>query len=151
MDVYLAGVWGGSLSTIMIVTSKKGIPMHSQAGLKITIAALTILAAVSAFGADSTLSIHLYAPLMLNGKQIAAGEYNVTWAGQPDSLQVKILAGRKEVASSAARMVESPYVTQKTAVVAEGGKLKEIHFGNKNTTLLFTDQAASTPPGSEGK
>jgi hypothetical protein len=86
--------------------------------------------------------------VVLNGKLLRAGDYDVTWTGQEKSVQVSVSKGRKILATAAAEIipVDPPYpansVLLKTG--ADGTRsISEIRFGGKRFALRI--QQAKVP------
>ena len=67
--------------------------------------ACAVLLATSAFAVNKG-SVQLMHPTQVAGKQLAAGSYKIQWDGSGDQVQLSILQGNKEVASTSARVVQ---------------------------------------------
>ena len=113
--------------------------MRKVAWLKMAVAVFVLLATVSAIAAENTASISVGIPVQLNGKQIAQGNYKVSWTGSNDQVQVKIMAGRKEVASGTAKIVELKDPSARNTLVYRDGNLREIDLAGKKTALVFAE------------
>ena len=82
---------------------------NSRVAQRILLAS-ALLFATSAFAANKG-SLELHHPTQVAGKELAAGNYNVQWEGSGDNVQLSITQGKKQVASTTARVVQ----TQNTA------------------------------------
>ena len=80
---------------------------------------MAILIASSAFAADKA-SIKLYDPTLVNGTQLAAGDYEVQWDGTGSDVQLKILRGKKVVASTSATIVQLKTPAPQNTILTRG-------------------------------
>ena len=84
----------------------------------------------------------------VNGQQLAAGDYQVIWAGSGDNVQLSIMQGKKEVAKATAKLVQlDGKPNYDTSVIDHSsGKaaLSEIRFAGKKDALQIgsSDHAA---------
>lgn len=90
--------------------------------------------------ASSKGALELQEPASLAGSQLKSGTYTVQWEGTGDQVQVKVYQGRKEVASSSAKMVPLDKPTQRDGILLhrnDDGTLTvtRINFGGKNFAL----------------
>jgi hypothetical protein len=73
--------------------------------------------------------------------QLKPGEYKVEWQGSGDAVQVKILQGKKVVATSTAKLVEQKKPAATDSVTLDNQTsakiLREIDFGNRKESLVF--------------
>lgn len=113
--------------------------MRKSGWLQLAVLLVTVLVVLSAVAADKSASVSIGVPLQLNGQQIDKGDYKVRWTGNDDALSVKIMAGKREVASGSAKMVELGNPAPFTGVVFQDGKLKGIDFAGKKAALVFAD------------
>jgi hypothetical protein len=94
-------------------------------------------------------SMEISNPTQVAGRQLAAGEYRVTWEGTGPTAQVAFLRDGKTIVSALARVKElnqkAPYDSNDVATGPSGQKtLKEIQFAGQQYALEFT--AAATMP-----
>jgi len=108
-------------------------------GLKgICLAAVVLLAGSAWAASKGPLELHETASVA--GTQLKSGSYTVQWEGTGDQVQLKIYQGKKEVASTAARMVtlDKPMPQDATLLHRnDDGTLTvtRINFGKKNFAL----------------
>lgn len=81
---------------------------------------MAILIASSALAADKA-SIKLYDPTLVNGTQLAAGDYEVQWDGTGSDVQLKIMRGKKVVASTPASIVQLKTPAPQSMTSTRGG------------------------------
>ena len=108
---------------------------------------LALLLATSVFAANNKGSLQLNDPLLVNGKQLAAGEYKLQWEGTGPSVELSILRGKNVVASVPARLVDLDRPAQADLTIvrknADGAKaLTEIRFGGKRYSLAIGEESA---------
>jgi hypothetical protein len=114
---------------------------------------LALLLATSAFAASKG-SLAVVDPVTVAGKQLAAGEYKLTWDGSGSSVQLNIMQGKNVVATVPARVIElnSP-ASNSSAVVSsnsDGSKsLSEIRFSGKKYALAIGQESADAATGSK--
>jgi hypothetical protein len=82
----------------------------------------------------------------VNGKQLEAGDYSVTWDGTGPDVQLSIMKGKKLVAQTGAKVVsmdKAPAGDQAIVVRNTDGSatLKEIRFGGKKYALTLGGSA----------
>ena len=115
-------------ATLKVKRSMKGIAL---AGV--------VLLAGSALAASKG-SLELQEPANLAGTQLKSGAYTVQWEGTGDQVQLKIFQGKKEVASTSAKMVMLDKPLQRDAALLrrnDDGSMTvtRINFGKKNFAL----------------
>jgi hypothetical protein len=126
--------------------------MKSTVVKALALAAL-FLAAASAYAANT---ITLQNPAMLNGKQLAAGEYQVKISGTGTVADVTFLRGGTEVVTAKATLKDLDKKASYDAVVTKGGdgsslpSITEIQFGRKKQVLVFDGSAQASNDGSSG-
>jgi hypothetical protein len=126
--------------------------MKTANRLKGLVLGLALVLASSAFAASKG-SLQLNSPVMVAGKQLAAGEYTVKWDGSGPSVQVEIVKGKNVVATVPAQVVDlaSP-ASYDSAVVETGGNggrvLSQIRFAGKKFALSVGGDAGSSSGGS---
>lgn len=123
-----------------------GVAKHSRKGAimkgrKLSAVALFLMLALAAAFAAATGSarVTLNNAAQLNGTKLAAGTYKVTWTAEGEKAQVVFKNGNTEVKANA-KIVELKVAPANGAVVKNtAGELKEVWFGGKTTTLVFTE------------
>ena len=98
-----------------------------------------VLFATSAFAVNKG-SVQLMHPTQVAGKQLAPGSYKVQWDGSGDQVRLSILQGKKEVASTSARIVQIQYPSPNdNALITVGSDgtrlLSQIRFHGKTFAL----------------
>jgi hypothetical protein len=115
---------------------------------------LALLLATSAFAANKG-SLSVSEAVNVNGKQLKAGDYKVTWEGAGPNVKVNIMKGNKVVATAPAQVVElSNAPSDNAAVVSnDGGRrsLSEIRFSGKKYALAFGGETAKAEPADSTK
>lgn len=109
--------------------------------------AFLILFVSSAFAADKG-SMKLFDPTTVNGVQLSPGNYELQWEGTGSDVQVKVIQGKKVLATTAAKLVQlSAPASQNMTSTRNGdhGKaLSEISFRGKNYALAIGDAATGS-------
>jgi hypothetical protein len=113
---------------------------------------LTLLLATSAFAANKG-SLQVTDPTTVSGKQLAPGEYKITWEGSGPNVEVKISKGKDVVATVPARMVDLDRAASNNAAVVNRGSdgsrsLSEIRFYGKKFALAIGGETAKAEAGS---
>ena len=124
---------------------------------KIMILALALLLATSAFAGDTHKgSVQFFNPVQLNGKQLAAGVYQVKWEGSGSNVEMSILQSGKVLATAPAQVIELNQKPSADAALinnnADGSRsISEIRFGGKKYALaLGRETAQDQAKSSEG-
>jgi len=112
------------------------------------LAGMAVLLSMSAFAKDTNQGkFTISEPVQVGSTQLKAGDYKVEWDGSGDAVQVKILQGKKTVATSSGKLVNHDQAAPYNAVIlkdASGGKaINEIDFGNRKEALVLTDAQMS--------
>lgn len=89
---------------------------------------------ISAFAATGNMS--LISAGKLNGTQLNAGTYKLSWEGQGDKVQVNII-GKGVKMTVPATIVASDTKLQDSVVKNSDGTIQEVRFGNKNLIVKF--------------
>jgi hypothetical protein len=115
---------------------------------------LAMLLATSAFAANKG-SVQFTDPVTVNGKELAAGDYNLKWEGNGPNVEVNILRGRNVVATVPARMVEMDRAVERNSVVTvdDSGRksLSEIRFSGRKYALAIAGESAKAESNGGGK
>jgi len=107
---------------------------------------LTLLLATSLFAANKG-SLQVVDPLIVNGTQIAPGDYTVKWEGAGPTVELNILQGKNVIATVPARMVDLNRTPERnsavTTVNSDGKKsLNEIRFSGRKYALAIGAETA---------
>lgn len=93
-------------------------------------------------------SLSLLHPTSVAGTKLPSGNYTVQWQGSGDQVDLKIFQGKKEVASTSAKVVQlnSP-AAYDSAVVSSNddgtATLSEIRFSGKKMALEVSSEGGS--------
>jgi hypothetical protein len=120
----------------------------SMNSLKGILLAGVVLLAASALAASKG-PLELMEPATVAGTQLRSGAYTVQWEGTGDQVQLKIYQGKKEVASTSARMVtlDKPVDRDSTLLRRnDDGTLTvtRINFGKKNFALEISGEGGGS-------
>jgi hypothetical protein len=110
---------------------------------------LTLLLAGSAFAASDTHkgNLQVFDPVQVNGKQLAAGEYQVKWEGTGPDVQLNFIKSGKVVATSQAKVVDLDQKANGDAAIVstnnDGSRsLNQIRFGGKKFALSLNGETS---------
>jgi hypothetical protein len=114
---------------------------------KMIVPSLVLLMSTSLFAASSG-SMSLTEPAQLNGTQLKAGDYKVTWEGTGPEVTVSIMKGSTVVAKAPAHVKELEKNFGSNANLlqrnAEGSvALNGLRFSGKKIALEFTEDTAA--------
>jgi hypothetical protein len=117
--------------------------------------ACAVLLATSAFAVNKG-SVQLMHPTQVAGKQLAAGSYKIQWDGSGDQVQLSILQGNKEVASTSARVVQiqspSPNDNALITVNPDGTRsLSQIRLRGKTFALDLGGEGSGAGSSGSGR
>ena len=127
--------------------------LKSKPGLKGIVLASVVLLAGSALAASKG-PLELQEPAKVAGTQLKTGTYTVQWEGTGDQVQLKVYQGKKEVASTSARVVTLDKPVERDGTLLrrnDDGTLTvtRINFGRKNFALEISgDGSGSGAAGS---
>ena len=115
--------------------------------LAFAVAALLVVMAQAAETNQGTIT--LSAVSQLGSQQIKPGEYTVVWEGSGPSVPVKIMRGKKVVATGTANLVQQKTPSGKDEVhltVQDNGvrKVEEMDFAKRGVVLVFGETQSST-------
>lgn len=79
-------------------------------------------------------------PAQIGSTQLKAGSYKATWEGSGSDVQVKILQGKDVVATTSAKLVDSPQGVDSVTLGTAGPTktVEEIDFGGQHKALVFS-------------
>jgi hypothetical protein len=107
--------------------------------LKAAVMTFVLTIALGAFASEGIAKVTLFSPVQVNGKQLLAGDYKVSWTGNDNNVQVTFKHGKSDVVTAAAKVVERSATPTRTAVVNDNGSLKELQFQGKKAILVFNE------------
>lgn len=125
---------------------------------KVMMLSLALLLATSAFAGDTHKgSVQFFSPVQLNGKQLAAGVYQVKWEANGSTgsnVEMSILKSGKVLASAPAQVVELERKPSADAALinnnADGSRsITEIRFAGKKYALALGRESAQNQPKSD--
>jgi len=116
-----------------------------------------LLSAAAFAGPTNKRSLHIYENVVVEGKQLAPGDYKIAWSESGSDVQVSILRGKDTVAVVPARAVpvSNPATGDSYSVqsLPDGTKaLTELVFSGKKYELEIQSAAAGSqanPAGSQ--
>lgn len=84
-------------------------------------------------------SVTLSSPAQLAGKQLAPGNYKLTWTGEGNEVKVTIVNSfKQEVVTAAAKLVDRPQTAPDNAVIkGDDGSIKQVLFSGKKMSIVF--------------
>lgn len=107
--------------------------------LKAAVMTFVLTIALGAFASEGIAKVTLFSPVQVNGKQLLAGDYKVSWTGNDSNVQVTFKHGKTDVVTAPAKVVERSATPTRTAVVNDNGSLKELQFQGKKAILVFNE------------
>lgn len=113
------------------------------------LAGIAMLLPLGAFAKDANEGkFTISEPVQVGSTQLKPGDYKVQWDGSGDAVNVKIMQGKKTVATTSAKLVNRDQEAPYNAVIlkdATGGKaINEIDFGKRKEALVLTDAQMSS-------
>ncbi|HVO79367.1 MAG TPA: hypothetical protein VMT28_01475 [Terriglobales bacterium] len=107
---------------------------------------VALLLASSAFAASKG-SLAVVDPVTIAGKQVAPGQYKLTWDGNGSDVTLNIMQGKNVVATVPARVIElNSAASTDSAVVSSNSNgtktLSEIRFSGKKYALAIGQETA---------
>ena len=107
---------------------------------KTVVLGLAVLLASSAFASNKG-SLHVHEAFVVNGQQLAPGEYQLRWDGTGSNVEVSFLQGKKEVAKASAKVValDKAYDYDSAVIDHASGKaaVSEVRFAGKKYALAI--------------
>jgi hypothetical protein len=94
---------------------------------------LTVVAANNPSG-----SMNLITAGKVNGTNLNAGEYKLTWTGQGNNVQVNIIGKGVKLTAPATIVNNDKNALHDAVVKSSDGSIQEVVFGGKKTVLKFT-------------
>ena len=114
---------------------------------KTAVLSLALLMSTGLFAASSG-SLHLTQAVQLNGTEIKAGDYKVTWEGTGPEVTVSVMKGKEVVAKTSAHLkaLDKNGGADATVLQKNGDgttSLNGIRFGSKRVSLEFSEETAA--------
>jgi hypothetical protein len=105
--------------------------------------ALAAAAVPAAAGTRHSGGIELLEKATLNGKELPAGEYKVTWDGEGGDVKVTVLNGRNVIAEGRGRVEKRNVRSDVNAAVTQRDgagamAITELHFAGKREVLILS-------------
>ena len=105
--------------------------------------ALAVAASPAVAGGKHSGNMQLFDKATLNGQELPAGEYKVTWEGDGGNVKITVLNGHKVVAEGRGRLEEREMKSDADQAVAKRDgsgamALSELHFAGKKEVLIFS-------------
>ena len=122
--------------------------MKSSLFSKIMTLAIAALLATAAYAAGAVHkgNLQIVNPVQVNGKQLPAGDYTVTWEGEGPDVDLHISKGKREVASAPAKIVTlDQKAAQDAAEISSAGGTRELtamRFAGKSYQLDVVSSAS---------
>jgi hypothetical protein len=115
------------------------------------VAFASLLFGAGAFATPATKgTLKLFAPVTVQGKQLAPGEYTVQWNGQGPNVQLSIANGKQDLVSVPARVVvgaKNQTSGYSAAKQTDGSSaLTNVFFQGKSYELQIGQESATNPP-----
>jgi len=115
---------------------RRGVALVLPAFLSLVLVVPNVARAASTNNGDLVnASLGLLNALSLGGKTLKPGQYEVT----ADDTQVTFKSGGKMVAQAAIEWKDAPTKSTSNNVVAEGDRIREIHFHGKTRYALVME------------
>lgn len=112
-----------------------------------------LLVAATAFAAEKE-TVETRETMTVNGSQLPAGKYTVTWEGSGPTVELKFLKGKNVVATVPAQVVNVKTASPGGIVTAKENNsvaLTQIRPEGKKYTLNIGSQSVETAAGNSGR
>jgi uncharacterized protein YlzI (FlbEa/FlbD family) len=111
------------------------------------LSAVLALAATASAGEKGALEIR--DTVTVNGKQLPAGKYTVTWEGSGPNVELKFLKGKQVVASASAQEVSLNTANYRNSIVTKASDsgspaLTQVRFEGKKYALALGAESVQT-------
>ena len=118
---------------------------------KFAVLGLAVLLATGAFASNKG-TLHVEEAVQVNGQQLPAGDYQLRWEGTGSNVELSFLQGKKEVAKTAAKVVELDKKSDYDSAVVDrsggGAVLSQVRFVGKKFALAVGGEATTANAGS---
>jgi hypothetical protein len=123
---------------------------------KISALLFAILFATTAFAAANKSSFEITEDVVVGGKTLSAGKYNVTWEGQGPNVDLNVSHGKQVVATISAHLRDLPSASISNAISVKNNPdgtraLSQIQFGGKKYVLEIGGSNGQTDVASRVK
>jgi hypothetical protein len=113
---------------------------------------LALMMTTGAFAANKG-SLQVSDAVTVSGKQLAPGDYKVSWEGTGPNVELKITKGKEVVATVPAHMVDLNRAASDNAAVVNNNSdgtrsLSEIRFSGKKFAIALSGETAKAEPAS---
>lgn len=121
--------------------------MKSPLSSKLMTLMTAMLLATSAFaaGAAHKGSLEVSDPILVNGKQLTAGNYAVVWEGDGPDATLHIMQGKKEIATAPCKVVvldqKAPQDAAEVRTGSEGRELTAVRFSGQKYQLNLAGES----------
>ncbi len=105
---------------------------------------------VALFAKSDSARVSFDHPMIIAGKKVPAGKYEVRWSGNGPAVQVRFLKNNKVVATAPAKLIEkkNPYDNAFEATRKNGSRVLTA-IDRSNMTLKFSQNGSRTQASSE--
>jgi hypothetical protein len=109
---------------------------------KTVVLGLAVLLASSAFASNKG-SVEVREPFVINGQQLAAGEYQLRWDGSGSTVEVSFMKGKKEMAKTSGKIIPLDKSSSFDSAVVDHatGKatISQVRFAGRKYALAIGD------------
>ena len=121
--------------------------MRFSQSFKVATLAIALLLSISAFAAGLHKgSLEVRDPIQVNGKQLKAGDYTVSWEGEGPAVNLHFMKNGKEVATAPANVVQLDRKASEDAaevkVTGKDRQLSAIRFNGQKYELDLAGESA---------
>jgi hypothetical protein len=135
-----------SVLPVSMISGRNGEDMKKFWISKSPVIALALLSVPSLFAANIG-SLHVSSPEEVAGQTLDAGDYRVRWEGHGPDVELKIMQGRKIMATATAYTLplQRPSASDSVVVITNGQRrgLSQIFFSGKAVALEFRGPSAA--------
>jgi len=114
---------------------------------RVALFVFAVTMSLSAFAGSKSQTLTLAHDAQLNGTTIPAGEYTLKYDTNGQTCQVKVLKGKKEVASADGQVKQLASKPDHDQVVLNTGSgvpsINEVDFSNSTTAITFDSSMAN--------
>jgi hypothetical protein len=112
------------------------------------LAGIAIVFATTALAADKG-SMKVFDPTVVNGTQLSPGDYGLQWEGTGSNVQLKILQGKKVIATTSATLVQLNAPASQNMVATRNTDnhaktLSGVSFRGKSYALAIGDETSQS-------
>lgn len=112
------------------------------------LAGIAIVCTTTALAAEKG-SMKVFDPTVVNGTQLSPGDYGLQWEGTGSNVQLKILQGKKVIATTSATLVQLNAPASQNMIATRntdnhGRALSGVSFRGKNYALTIGDEPSQS-------